>query len=195
MTKKNVKKRNWAFILYPESAPKNWKEILTQTGLQCAISPLHNLDINSETGELKKEHYHIILCFSGPTSYNVVKDITDSLNCPVPQPLQQVKGYYRYLTHLDNPEKYQYNSNDITFINGFSPIDFMDLSKSEVLKIQIDLLNLIKENDITEYSIFIDTILEKNMISSYEVASSNTYFFDRYICSRRNQKKGEEKTN
>lgn len=191
MTKKNVKKRNWACILYPESAPENWKQILSETGLQCAISPLHNLDVNEETGEIKKEHYHIILCFNGPTSYNVVKDITDSLNSPAPQPLQQVKGYYRYLTHMDNPEKYQYNSSDITFINGFSPIDFMDLSKSEILKIQIDLLRLINQFDIIEYSTFIDTILDKNMIDSYEVASSNTYFFDRYICSRRNQKKEE----
>ena len=191
MIKKNVKKRNWACILYPESAPENWRQILSKTGLQCAISPLHNLDVNEETGEIKKEHYHIILCFNGPTSYNVVKDITDSLNSPAPQPLQQVKGYYRYLTHMDNPEKYQYNSSDITFINGFSPIDFMDLSKSEILKIQIDLLRLINQFDIIEYSTFIDTILDKNMIDGYEVASSNTYFFDRYICSRRNQKKEE----
>ena len=193
MTKKNVKKRNWAFILYPESAPENWRQILSETGLQCAVSPLHNLDVNEETGEIKKEHYHIILCFNGPTSYNVVKNITDSLNSPTPQPLQQIKGYYRYLTHMDNPEKYQYNSNDITFINGFSPIDFIDLSKSEILKIQIDLIRLINQFDIIEYSTFIDTILDKNMIDGYEVASSNTYFFDRYICSRRNQKKEEEK--
>lgn len=195
MTKKNVKKRNWAFILYPESAPENWRQILSETGLQCAVSPLHNLDVNEETGEIKKEHYHIILCFNGPTSYNVVKNITDSLNSPTPQPLQQIKGYYRYLTHMDNPEKYQYNSNDITFINGFSPIDFIDLSKSEILKIQIDLIRLINQFDIIEYSTFIDTILDKNMIDGYEIASSNTYFFDRYICSRRNQKKGGGKIN
>ena len=39
---KNVKKRNWAFVLYPESAPENWREELQKTGLQCAISPLHD---------------------------------------------------------------------------------------------------------------------------------------------------------
>ncbi|NMB00257.1 MAG: hypothetical protein GX971_01850, partial [Firmicutes bacterium] len=25
-TTKNVKKRNWAFVLYPESAPSDWME-------------------------------------------------------------------------------------------------------------------------------------------------------------------------
>ena len=68
--KSNVKKRNWAFVLYPESAPDDWIEQLRQTGLQCAISPLHDKDIDP-TGEPKKAHYHIILCYSGPTSFNL----------------------------------------------------------------------------------------------------------------------------
>ena len=49
---KNVKKRNWAFVLYPESAPEDWKEQLRLSGLQGAISPLHDKDINP-TGEPK----------------------------------------------------------------------------------------------------------------------------------------------
>ncbi|WP_222862631.1 Rep family protein, partial [Campylobacter concisus] len=28
---KNVKKRNWAFVAYPESMPANWLEILQET--------------------------------------------------------------------------------------------------------------------------------------------------------------------
>ena len=47
------KERYWSFILYPESAPENWKEILQETGLQIAISPLHAKYINPD-GELKK---------------------------------------------------------------------------------------------------------------------------------------------
>ena len=43
------KKRYWAFVLYPESAPKNWKEILQQTGLSCCVSPLHDKDIDEGT--------------------------------------------------------------------------------------------------------------------------------------------------
>ena len=75
---KNVKKRNWAFVLYPESAPENWREELQKTGLQCAISPLHDRDMNPDSTP-KKAHYHVILTYSGPTSYNVVKALTDAL--------------------------------------------------------------------------------------------------------------------
>ena len=42
------KKRYWAFVLYPESAPSDWKDILQSTGLVCAISPYHDKDINPD---------------------------------------------------------------------------------------------------------------------------------------------------
>lgn len=186
--KANVKKRNWAFVLYPESAPDDWIEQLRQTGLQCAISPLHDKDIDP-TGEPKKAHYHIILCYAGPTSFNVVRQLTYRLNQPIPQALEQVRGYYRYLTHKDNPEKYQYSDDDIKTLNGFNISDFVELSKSEVLEIKRKLQNLIREIDILEYSDFMDFLLDNEMSLEYEVGSNNTYFFEKYISSRRNKLK------
>ena len=184
----NVKKRNWAFVLYPESAPLDWKEQLTQTGLQCAISPLHDKDKNPDETE-KKAHYHIILVYSGPTSYNVVLGLTSKLNQPIPQALEQVRGYYRYLTHKDNPEKAQYNESDITTINGFNIRDFVELTTSEVNKIKIELQQIIRNADIYEYSDLMDMLLDSEMFEQYEVASNHTYFFDKYIASRRNRLK------
>lgn len=187
MATKNVKKRNWAFVAYPESLPTNWKEQLQLTGLQVAISPLHDRD-KDPTGEPKKPHYHVILCYAGPTSYNVVKALTDSLNCPIPKPLEQVRGYYRYFTHMDNPEKYQYSPDTIETINGFSIMDFVELTKSEVLTAKRKLQSLIREKNILEYSDFMDYLQDsENMEQEYDVASNNTYFFEKYISSRRNK--------
>lgn len=187
MATKNVKKRNWAFVAYPESLPTNWKEQLQLTGLQVAISPLHDRD-KDPTGEPKKPHYHVILCYAGPTSYNVVKALTDSLNCPIPQPLEQVRGYYRYFTHMDNPEKYQYSPDTIETINGFSIMDFVELTKSEVQTAKRKLQSLIREKNILEYSDFMDYLQDsENMEQEYDVASNNTYFFEKYISSRRNK--------
>lgn len=187
MGTKNVKKRNWAFVAYPESLPINWKELLQLTGLQVAISPLHDMD-KDPTGEPKKPHYHVILCYAGPTSFNVVKALTDSLKCPIPQPLEQVRGYYRYFTHMDNPEKYQYSPDTIETINGFSIMDFVELTKSEVLTAKRKLQSLIREKNILEYSDFMDYLQDsENMEQEYDVASNNTYFFEKYISSRRNK--------
>lgn len=184
---KNVKKRNWAFVLYPESAPKDWLEQLQQTGLQCAISPLHDRDINP-TGEPKKPHYHVILTYSGPTSYNVVKALTNGrLGQTIPQALEQVEGYYRYLTHQDNPEKAQYNKSDIQTLNGFDIRDFVELTKSEVVRIKREIQAFIRDNQIYEYADLMDLLMDagEEMADHYEVAANNTVFFDRYLSSRR----------
>ena len=187
MSEKNVKKRNWAFVLYPESAPKNWREQLLQTGLQCAVSPLHDRDLNP-TGEPKKPHYHVILAYSGPTSYNVVKALTNGkLGQTIPQPLEQLEGYYRYFTHKDNPEKAQYNASDIETINGFDIRNYIDLTKSEVVRIKREIQAFIRDNQIFEYADLMDLLMDagEEMADHYEVAANNTVFFDRYLSSRR----------
>ena len=186
--KSNVKKRNWAIIIYPESLPNDWKSILQETGLPIAISPLHDKDLNVD-GEPKKPHYHCILCYSGPTSYNVVKKLCDSLNSPIPQPLESIKGNYRYFTHKDNPEKYQYSENDICIFNGFNISDFVEMTKSEVITIKKSLQTLIRNLGLMEYSDFMDYLLDNDLNIEYEVASNNTYFFERYLSSTRNKYK------
>lgn len=183
---KNIKKRNWAFVLYPESAPENWRELIQQTGLQAAISPLHDKDVNPD-GEPKKAHYHVIICYANTNSYNAVKTFTDSLNCPIPQPLEQVRGYYRYLTHKDNPEKYQYDEKDITTINGFDVLEYVELTTTEINKIKVDIQHIIRDNQITEYAELMDMLLDNDMKNHWDVASNHTYFFDKYIASIRNR--------
>lgn len=187
-----VKKRNWAFVLYPESVPENWIEILQHSGLQCAISPLHDKDLNA-TGEEKKPHWHVIACYQGPTSYNVVCKLSqETLKGTIPQALEQVRGYYRYLTHKDNPEKAQYNENDIVTVNGFNVMDFAELTKSEILHIKLRIHEIIEEEDFTEYIDLMNFLRYTEMFTEYDVASSNTMFFNSLLKSRAFKKQGKK---
>lgn len=184
------KKRNWAFVLYPESAPKDWKEQLQKTGLMAAISPIHDRDKNS-TGEDKKPHYHIILCYSGPTSYRVVNQFVNGvLGQPRPEPIEQVRGYYRYLTHKDNPEKAQYSDADIVSINGFNIRDFVELTKTEVDAIRNELTQIIKRERIVEYCDLIARTMRDDAPQDwFGIASTNTIYFHTLITSIRHKMK------
>lgn len=187
MAKNDVKKRNWAFVLYPESAPADWREQLTKSGIQAAVSPLHDRDLNAD-GEAKKPHYHVILVYGNPTTYNNVKAFTNGkLGQTVPQPLEQVRGYYRYLTHADNPEKAQYSAGDIQLINGFDIRDFVEMTKSEVTRYKRELLSFIRDNDLMEYADLLDVLLDGGEATAdlFEVASNHTLFLTKYIASRR----------
>lgn len=185
MATKSIKKRNWAFVLYPESAPDNWRDLLQQSGLPAVISPLHDKD-KDPTGEAKKAHYHIILTYPGPTTFNAVRAFTESLNQPIPQPLESVQGYYRYLTHEDNPDKYQYDKSDIIPVNGFDIHDFVELSKTEVAKIIKDIQQTIIAVDIREYSDLLDYLLEVNN-DWWNVAINHTITLNAYLKSRRHK--------
>lgn len=183
-----VKKRNWTFVLYPESAPEDWREKIKISGLMSAISPLHDKDINP-TGEAKKAHYHVLLVYSGPTTYNAVAKFTASLNATIPQALESVRGMYRYFSHKDNPEKYQYDEKEITTLNGFNIADLVELTKSEVNELKAKILKLIREVGIVEYASLIDFLVDNGMTAEYDVAINNTFFFNTYICSKRNAEK------
>lgn len=189
-----IKKRNWAFILYLDSAPSNWRDILQETGCMFAISPYHDKDINAD-GSPKKPHYHIIVCYDGPTSYNVIKRITDSVNATIPQPLEQIRGYYRYFTHKDNPEKYQYSESDISTINGFNINNYIELSYTEVSNILLQLQYLIRDKKFLEYSDLLDYLVDNDLKEFWDVARNHTLLLDKYISSRRYKTKSEKNQN
>lgn len=204
--KTSVKKRNWAFFVYPTkeqlailnsnydgsdgygSVPDDWKKKLQLSGLQYAISPLHDKDkLEDGSEKTKKPHYHVIVVYGSPTTYNNVKSLTDSFNSPIPQTLEQVRGYYRYLTHKDNPEKYRYDEKDIITGGGFNIADFIELSKSEVSEIKFNLQKLIREQNMSEYQEFMDYVQDNFDRTFFDVASSNTIFFNSYLRSRRHR--------
>lgn len=180
----NVKKRNWAFIVYTESVCKDWINILQLRGVACAISPLHNKDINP-TGEVKKEHYHVILSFGNPTTFKNVSEISDSVGGVMPIPLDSVTGYYRYLTHKDNPEKAQYNEEEIILLNGFDPVEL--LTETEITSRLKQIIAIIQLNGICEFQDLVDYLLSHDMHDNLVALEKHPYFIHLYINSKRHK--------
>ena len=177
-----IKKRNWGAVVYPESAPQDWIDILKLKGISFAVSPLHDKDLNADNTP-KKPHYHIIMCFPGPTTDKTVNDIMKELNQPIAIPLESVKGYYRYFTHKDNPEKYQYDDKDIQLFNGFDVADL--LNNFEVFQALKEIQGFIIEYEILEYCDLIDFLLDRGYMELWNVACSHTLFLNTYITSKR----------
>lgn len=184
--KKDERVRHWTFVLYPESAPIDWYEILQAEMLNFAVSPLHNLDIDEGTGELKKAHYHILLTFDGNKSFSQIKEITDKLKCPVPQKVNNTKGLIRYFVHKDNPKKAQYNVDDIR-TNG--DIDIFEAFKTATSRYEAisDMLVYVVENDIKEFSTLLLHARLKNQEWFRLLCDNSSYVINQFIKSRRHQ--------
>ena len=189
MLKTDLKKRNWTFVLYSDSCAKDWEEYLTSTGVPFSYA-YHDKD-KTEIGEPKKPHYHVLLCFDGPTTYNTMLDHAKRVGVAndVVQPVGSVRGIVRYFCHKDNPDKYQYPEDIIQCRNGFDPSDYfcMTVTQQKALKKRVTVF--IQDNDIDEYADLIDILLGSDEGDMYDIASQNTFYFTQYIKSRRNKKK------
>lgn len=181
----------WCFVLYPESAPSNWIEILNMSGVKWAVSPLHDKDINPD-GTSKKEHYHVILVWTADTTYNNVMTFTHTtLKSTVPQKLMSPVGYYRYFTHADNPEKVQYSENDIVYGNGFDISEYKKRTREQQLELHKQLSAMVREQGITSYA-YLTELADQMGLDEYEMVVSHTMHFTALCKSvRYEQVKGE----
>lgn len=190
---KRITGRTWAFVIYPESMPGDFEELIHETGLPLAMSPLHDKDLDP-TGEPKKPHYHCIVYYENATTLkNVKENVCDKLNGTIPLKLESMRGMYRYHIHIDNPDKYQYDDRDRKFYNGFD-IDMANkLTKTEINKMKREIHTFINDHDILEYSDLLDILKDNDLINLYEVASDNTLFFKSLLDSKRNKFATREK--
>lgn len=181
----------WACIIYPDSAPPDWEDKLRMTGLRAAASPIHDKDTQKD-GSPKKPHYHVILQWDAKASYKTAASVSKgTLRGTLPIPLASPRGYYRYFCHLDNPNKARYNEADIVRINGFDPGDFLDLTASEKLEIKKHVIQMILDNDITEYADLTVRCMYNEPGVVLELVTTNTLFFQGFLASIRAMEKAD----
>lgn len=174
------KGRDWTFIVYPESAPDNWRTVLDETHLRWIESPLHDKDVNAD-GEIKKSHYHILLTFDGPVTSNQVNKIVDPLNTPKPKKVASARGLVRYMAHLDNPEKYQYPIDDIIGHNGADVAEYFKMTATSKLVVMKDMINYIYENRIDNFADFLMICIQESDDWFDVAVNSNTLALNKMI--------------
>lgn len=173
---KNIRGKFWCFVLYPESVPENWQEILDMSGVKYAVSPLHDKDLNADLTP-KKPHYHVILIWTADTTYNNVANFTHkTLNATYPQKLCSPVGYYKYFTHEDNPEKAPYSKKDIITGNGFDIAEYRKMTREQMLEMHMMLTQQIIDNHICDYFEAVQMAMSMGF-EEYDMVTSHTYHF------------------
>lgn len=144
------RKRNFATVVYPESVPENWRSILSGLFVPCFISPLHDQDVNP-TGEPKKPHYHVMLMFEGKKTDEKVRELCTSFGGVGLENVNSLRGYARYLCHLDNPEKHQYTVSDVMTFGGADYNHCIGLVSDKYKSIR-EMISFCKANGMYSYS-------------------------------------------
>lgn len=138
--------RNWTCIVYPESAPENWRDIINAEHIAWIESPLHEGELNPDSEGEKKSHWHVILTFEGVKNFEQVMMITEKLNGTIPQKVASVVGLVRYMVHLDNPEKKQYSVADIVAHGGADVMALLRPSSSTRYELIAEMQQWVDDN-------------------------------------------------
>lgn len=179
--KEDLRSRTWTLVVYPESAPKEWRALLDGTYVAWVESPLHDKDLNPDSTP-KKPHWHIILMYGSKKSYSQVLEVAEMLHAPIPQKVQNLKGAVRYLVHTDNPEKHQYSKSEIVCHGGAEIEQYFQLSSASRLQVLKEMLQFIKDSEIENLMDFISYCIEEGEDEWLDiVANHNTLVISRAI--------------
>lgn len=176
--------RYFQFLVYADSAPKDWVSQLRDSLGMYAISPEHEPE-----GDEKKPHYHVIYKHGNPVALDTARRFIPE---GVPangyiEPVIHPGNAQRYLIHLDQPEKQQFSGGqgEIIALNGF-PLDLTrELSKLEKQQVREKIFIWIRENGIDEYAKLLDGLDMLGNPDMFEYAFNHTIAFNAYLKSRR----------
>lgn len=180
----NRKSRFWRLLGYAESVPENWRELVEDSLMPlCCI--LHDRDAD-KNGEVKKAHIHAVVQWGAPTTYAAASAFAASIGfVPAVKPAMNPPAAVQYLTHLNHPDKFQYDPADVEVFNGFDFDKYYfakdsDEALSELLLLVRDFYNF------AEFSDFI----QDNRSDLFPAFRSSSALLDRYIRANRKRKPG-----
>ena len=157
--KKDLRFRNATFLVYADSAPENWIDLLRAEHVPFVVSPYHDRDMDesadSETGELvrvpKKAHWHVAVCCDGNKPFSYFQQLSDLCSGKLVKKIENLRSMLRYFCHLDNPEKFQYPWHEMMEFGGVKIEDMMEFHGKELDHAINRIEELIEEQHIRTY--------------------------------------------
>jgi len=181
--------KSWTCIVYPDSAPCNWRDIINAEHVQWVESPLHDKDINEGDEQQKKPHWHVLLLFDTVKNVGQIQAITEQLGGTIPIPAKSAKGLVRYMLHLDNPDKHQYPRSELKAYGGVDLDELLRPSSSDRYQRIGEMMDFVDENDITEMHQLLKYAKQKRFDDWFPLLCDNSaYILGQYIKSCRHGK-------
>ncbi|HFU3820379.1 TPA: Rep family protein [Streptococcus suis] len=208
LTNGALRARNYTIVVYPEDLPSElqkddlWLNCFKDLKFHLVVSPLHDKDVNSD-GTAKKAHRHLLIM--GKKQWVNLNDLKEMVltqfngrGVAVPQKCSSTDGMIRYFSHIDNPEKYQYNKDEILCFNGANIDSAYKMSDTEKDSLIFEILEFLREHEeVTDYFQLVEyaMTMKRNEGDSswFDTILKSSWVIERYISSRRNHQKDLEK--
>lgn len=163
--------------------PDDWIETLDELHIAILISPMHIADHNPD-GTIKKPHWHVLFIFEGKKNFETqVKPLFKKIKGVGREEVMSLRGYARYLLHMDNPEKFQYSEENLISLGG---ADFKTITQlpGDTLEQFRQLKEFVNRNKIISYATLLDLLEQQRPDLEYSALYTNGIQIMRYIKSK-----------
>lgn len=174
-----VRSSRWATVIYSDSCPVNFVDVLKDSHVPFLISPEHNFDTDKD-GKPKKVHRHVILYFDSLKSSRQVKEIFDTIGGVGCEKVASATSYARYLCHLDEDDKPIYNTNDVISYG----LDYQECIKTSDAKYDgvSGVLDFCLDNDVFSFAKLLIALRKENS-HLFKVVVDNSYLVKCFLSS------------
>lgn len=125
-----------------------------------------------------------MMSWDGPVTQGPVRLVSESVGSHVEvKKVGSGRGLIRYMIHMDNPEKYQYDVAEIKGHNGADVQSYFELTATDKLTVMKEIVQFIYNNEITNYAEFLMmAITDQDNDDWFSVAvNSNTLAINKMI--------------
>lgn len=175
--KKEDRGRAFAFLVYEDSAYPDWQERMRAAHVRGFISPCHDQDVLVD-GSPKKKHWHVMWLFDGKKSRAQIDALREA--CVGPdfnrglEDIHTVGAYARYLCHMDDPDKAQYEKNQVVCLGG-ADYDLAASMPGDETVIMAEISAYVVANDVTSVNALIAACKEEGRRDWLSYISRRSY--------------------
>lgn len=136
-----------------------------------------------EVGKKKKEHYHWVVSFgnvkkSARQVLELIRDVAPTVKWA--EPVGNFRGYLRYLIHMDDPEKYQYDVNEIQAFCGCDLSPLWKINKQQSNSATFEILNYCRSYGLYNWCDIVDMVWLLGNPDLIEALQQNQYLIKSY---------------
>lgn len=182
--RKGKQRKIWWGYLYEDSAPEDFLDRMRESGHE-GLAMRHDRDCTA-AGEPKEAHWHVVVRFSHAVAAKEAKELLTSFG--VKEQSVQYRDSWtavaRYLCHMDDPNKAQYNPADVIEFGGADYLAAINRT-ADKYRIINEMCDWAIENHIYSFRLLVDYARANNTEWFMALSDNSAIFMREYLKSYR----------
>lgn len=178
-----VRKIWWGY-LYEDSAPADFMNRMRESGME-GLAMKHDRDLTA-AGEVKEPHWHVVVRFAHAVRLAEAKEVLTSFG--VKSASVQYRDSWtavaRYLCHLDDPDKAQYNPAEVVEFGGADYLAAINRT-ADKYRIVNEMRTWAKENNVYSFRVLMDYAADENLEWFMALCDNSAIIMREYLKSYR----------